>query len=128
MTPRERYSSGAPWEPIVGYSRAIKVGDRILVAGTTAVDDEGAVVGKNAYEQAIFVFEKCIRAIEALGGTVDHIVQTRIYVVDIGNTAHDVARAHQHCLADTMPVSTMVGVNALVDPQLIVEVEMEAVL
>lgn len=124
---RERLSSGAPWEPEVGYSRAVRVGDRILVAGTTAVDDAGAVMGEGAFEQAAYAFAKCLRAVEALGGTASDVVRTRMYVVNVVANGGDVGRAHREAVGEAMPVATMVGVSALVDPRLLVEIEMEAV-
>lgn len=124
---RQRYSSGAPWEPEVGYSRAIRVGDRILVAGTTAVDETGAVIGETAYDQAAYAFAKGIRAIEALGGSANDIMRTRMYVVNVPTNGQAVGRAHREAVGDAMPVATMVGVAALIDDRLFVEIELEAV-
>ena len=125
---RERYSSGAPWEPEVGYSRAVRVGDRILVAGTVAVEESGDVVGEgDAFEQARFAFAKCITAVEALGGKAEDVVRTRMYVVDIAQNAPAVGRAHRELVGDAMPVATLVGVAALIDARLVVEIELEAV-
>ena len=125
---RERYSSGAKWEPEVGYSRAIRVGDRILVAGTTAVDENGDVVGEgDAFEQARFAFAKCLAAVEALGGKAEDVVRTRMYVVDVAQNAESIGRAHRAAVGEAMPVATLVGVAALIDGRLLVEVEVEAV-
>ena len=126
---RERYSSGAPWEPEVGYSRAIRVGDRILVAGTTAVDEKGEVVGEgDAFEQARYAFAKGLRAVAELGGGAHDVVRTRMYVVDIARHAEAVGRAHRQTVGDAMPAATMVGVAELIDRRLVVEVELEAVI
>ena len=125
---RQRHSSGAPWEPEVGYSRAVRVGDRILVAGTTAVDASGeAVAPGDAFAQAVFAFEKALDAVRALGGTPEAIVRTRMYVVDIAQHGAAVGRAHRQVVGGAMPVATMVGVAALIDSRLLVEVELEAV-
>ncbi|MEL6614624.1 MAG: RidA family protein [Bacteroidota bacterium] len=127
-TPRQRHSTGAPWEPVVGYSRAVRVGDRILVAGTTAVDASGAVVAPgDAYEQTRFAFETALDAVRALGGTPEAVVRTRMYVVDIAEHHEAVGRAHRETVGDAFPASTMVGVAALIDPAMVVEIELEAV-
>lgn len=82
---------------------------------------------KSAYEQAEYAFSKCLRAIDALGGSASDVVRTRMFVVNVEKHALDVGRAHKEALGDTMPVATMVGVSSLIDPRLLVEVEMEAV-
>ena len=129
MTPRQRHSTGAPWEPVVGYSRAVRVGDRILVSGTVAVDASGEVVAPgDAYAQARFAFEKALDAVRALGGTPEAVVRTRMFVVDVQAHFDAVGRAHRETVGDAMPAATMVGVAALVDPAMVVEIEVEAVL
>ncbi|HYW70393.1 MAG TPA: RidA family protein [Pyrinomonadaceae bacterium] len=126
MTPRERISSGAKWEPIVGYSRAVKVANRIYVTGTTALDDQGEIVGVgDAYQQA----QQCIRNIEKalrrLGAGLEHVVRTRVYVTDISRW-EEYGRAHGEFFGQIMPATTMVEVSALIDPRMLVEIEADA--
>lgn len=128
MTDRQRAASGAPWEAEVGYSRAIRVGNRILVAGTTAVDADGQPLAVDAYEQTMAAFEIALRAVERAGGRREDVVRTRMYVVDIAANAEAVGRAHRDAVGVARPVATMVGVAALIDLRLVVEVELEAVI
>ncbi|HIG75514.1 MAG TPA: RidA family protein [Bacteroidetes bacterium] len=128
MTGRQRVAGGAPWEAEVGYSRAIRVGGRVLVAGTTAVDAAGDPLAAGAYEQTLAAFEIALRAVEAAGGRREGVVRTRMYVVDITANAEAVGRAHHEAVGAAQPVATMVGVAALIDPRLLVEVELEAVI
>ncbi len=126
MTKRQKVSSGARWEPIVGYSRAVRVGNRIYVTGTTALDEKGEVVGLgDAYEQA----KQCLRNIESalkqLGAGLEHIVRTRMFVTDISRW-EDYGRAHGEFLRDVMPATTMVEVSALIDPRMLIEIEADA--
>ena len=126
MTERERISSGAKWESIVGYSRAVKVGNRIYVTGTTALGDDGEIVGiGDAYEQA----RQCLRNIESalhrLGAGLEHIVRTRMYVTDISRW-EEYGRAHGELLRDVMPATAMVEVSALIDPHMLIEIEADA--
>ena len=126
MSDRERISSGAKWEPIVGYSRAVKVGNRIYVTGTTALRENGEIVGGNdAYEQA----RQCIRNIEnalhGLGADLEHVVRTRMFVTDISRW-EEYGRAHGEFFREVMPATTMVEVSALIDPQMLIEIEADA--
>lgn len=126
MTERERISSGAKWESIVGYSRAVKVGKRIYVTGTTATNEAGEIVGEdNPYEQAM----QCIRNIETalhrLGATLDHVVRTRMFVTDISRW-EEYGRAHGEFFREIMPATTMVEVRALIDPRMLIEIEADA--
>ena len=124
---RTLVSSGSPWEPVVGYSRALRVGDRVLVAGTTAVDANGNVVGEGDIgAQARFIFDKIGMALAAAGSCLADVVRTRIYVTDITRW-EEVARAHGEVFADHPPVTAMVQVAALIDPRMLVEIEAEAV-
>jgi len=126
MTPRERISSGAKWESIVGYSRAVKVGNRIYVTGTTAIDADGEIVGvDDAYQQA----QQCLRNIETalrrLGAGLEHVVRTRMFVTDISRW-EEYGRAHGESFRNAMPSTTMVEVKALIDPRMLIEIEADA--
>lgn len=124
---RQTVTSGTEWEPRVGYSRAVRVGDRISVSGTTATGDEGAVVAVgDPYGQAKRAMENVVRAVEEAGGAVGDVVRTRMYVVDIDDW-EAVGDAHSEVFGDVRPATTMVEVSRLIDPDLLVEVEAEAV-
>ena len=124
---RLNISDGVPWEPIVGYSRAVRVGDRIEVAGTTAVDASGAVVGAgDPYLQAKYALEKIGRALREAGGGFENVIRTRIFVTDISRW-EAVGRAHGEVFRDIRPASTLVQVASLVRPDLLVEIEATAV-
>jgi enamine deaminase RidA (YjgF/YER057c/UK114 family) len=124
---RRNISSGAPWEATVGYSRAVRVGNLIEVAGTTAVDDTGAVVGPNdPYVQARFALEKIGRALEEAGAGFENVIRTRMFVTDVSRW-EDVGRAHGEVFRDIRPASTLVQVASLVRADLLVEIEATAV-
>lgn len=124
---RTLVSSGSPWEPVVGYSRALRVGDRVLVAGTTAVDANGQVVGDGDIgAQARYIFDKIGKALVAAGATLADVVRTRIYITDMSRW-EAVGLAHGEVFKDVRPVSTLVEVSKLIDPRLLVEIEAEAV-
>ena len=126
MTEREKISSGAKWESIVGYSRAVKVGNRIYVTGTTATGDNGEIVGgDDAYEQAKQCLRNIEKALKRLGAGLEHVVRTRMFVTDISRW-EEYGRAHGEFLRDVMPATTMVEVKALIDPRMLIEIEADA--
>jgi enamine deaminase RidA (YjgF/YER057c/UK114 family) len=126
MTHRERISSGAKWEPIVGYSRAVKVGNRIYVTGTTALGDDGQIVGGNdGYEQAKQCIRNIEKALQRLGAGLEHVVRTRMFVTDISRW-EEYGRAHGEFFRDVMPATAMVEVSRLIDSRMLIEIEADA--
>ena len=126
MTDRERISSGAKWESIVGYSRAVKVGNRIYVTGTTALADDGEIVGVgDAYEQAKQCISNIEKALKRLDAGLEHIVRTRMFVTDISRW-EEYGRAHGEFFREIMPATTMVEVKALIDSRMLIEIEADA--
>jgi enamine deaminase RidA (YjgF/YER057c/UK114 family) len=126
MTPRERISSGARWESIIGYSRAVKVGNRIYVTGTTALADDGEIVGiDDPYEQAAQCIRNIEKALQRLGAGLEHVVRTRMFVTDISRW-EEYGRAHGEFFRDVMPATAMVEVKALIDPRMLIEIEADA--
>ena len=126
MTDREKISSGAKWESIVGYSRAVRVGNRIYVTGTTALGADGEIVGiGDAYAQTVQVFKNLEQALNRLGAGLEHIVRTRMFVTDISRW-EEYGRAHGEFLREVMPATTMVQVSALIDERMLVEIEVDA--
>ena len=126
MQERQRYSSGMKWESIVGYSRAVRVGNRIYVTGTTATDENGDVVGVgDAHAQTVQTVKNIERALQALGAGLEHIVRTRMFVTDISRW-EEYGKAHGEFFREIMPSTTMVEVSKLIDPQMLIEIEADA--
>ncbi len=127
MIKRLNIPAGTKWEDIVGYSRAVRVGNLVEVAGTTAVDDKGEVVGiDNPYEQTKFVLSKIEKALAAAGATLKDVVRTRLFVTDIARW-EEIARAHAEVFRAIKPASPMVEVRSLISSDLLVEIEATAV-
>ena len=123
---RRNITGGAPWEPVVGYSRAVRVGPFIAVAGPTATDETGAVVGVgDAYVQTVHVLGIIERALQQAGATLTDVVRTRIFVTDIGQW-EALGRAHGEVFREIRPAATMVEVRRLIHPDLLVEIEADA--
>jgi enamine deaminase RidA (YjgF/YER057c/UK114 family) len=128
MTERLRITSGSPWESVVGYSRAVRVGDVIEVAGTTAVAEDGAVVAPgDPYAQTRYALARIERALIAAGARLEDVVRTRIYVTDISRW-EEIGRAHGERFREVRPAATMVEVRALIHPDLLVEIEATAII
>lgn len=123
---RQLISSGSPYEPIVGYSRAVRVGNVVEVAGTTAQDGD-AVTGADEYAQTKRILEKIAEALTAAGASLEHVVRTRLFVTDISQW-EAVGRAHGEVFGQVRPVTSMVEVKALIDPRLLVEIEATAII
>lgn len=123
---REHFSSGAPWEEIVGYSRAVRVGNIIEVTGTVAVDDNGVVVGEGPYEQTKFIIQKIEKVLHRAGATLNDVVRTRMFVTDISRWEL-YGKAHGEFFGTIKPCATMVEVSRLISPDYLIEIEATAI-
>jgi enamine deaminase RidA (YjgF/YER057c/UK114 family) len=125
--PRQNYSTNSPWEPIVGYSRAVRVGSQVFVTGTTAIGPDGKLVGAgDAYAQTAQIFRNIEAVLVRAGAAMRDVVRTRIFVTDIGRW-QEIGRAHREFFGEIRPCATMVEIRRLIDPEMLVEIEADAV-
>jgi enamine deaminase RidA (YjgF/YER057c/UK114 family) len=127
MPNRTNYSSGAVWEDLVGYSRAVKTENQIEVSGTVAADENGNVVGRDdAYQQTAFILQKIEKALNQAGASLEHVVRTRMFVTDISRF-EEYGRAHGEVFGKIRPCTSMIEVKGLVSPEYLIEIEVTAI-
>jgi enamine deaminase RidA (YjgF/YER057c/UK114 family) len=126
MSERKNYTTGAPWEDIVGYCRAVQVGNQLEVSGTVASDENGVVGKGSPYEQTKFVIKKLEKVLHQAGFSLNDVVRTRLFVTDISKW-EEVGKAHGEYFRTIKPVTSMIEVSRLIDPDYLVEIEMTAI-
>jgi len=127
MNTRQNIQSGAPWENIVGYSRAVRIGNIIEISGTTAVDGDEIIGDGDVYQQTKFIIEKIENTLQLAGASLENVIRTRIYVTDISQW-EQIAKAHALFFKNIKPATSMVQVSKLIDERLLVEIEATAIL
>ena len=127
MSERKNYTTGSPWEDIIGYCRAVKVGNVLEIAGTTAAKDEQGNAIEGLYNQTKAILDKLTKVLEDAGSSTKDVVRTRMFLTDISQW-EEAARAHGEVFKEIKPVTTMVEVSKLIDPEILIEIEVSAIL